>query len=286
MESESKYLCVTSVNKEKEELLSIVAHDLKNPISAIVGLAEVLREEMLPESYGFKVLEQVGATAERMLALVKNLLNIAQIESGQLPLTFTECHLIPLVSNVLLLYQPAAAAKNITLHFDSTAAHPVVYGDEQALEQIIDNLISNAVKYSPHGKNVFVRISHSSFVIGHLSDENIPHPADKSANSPMTNSSMTNDQVTNAPMTIDQSTTGYVRVEVQDEGQGLSAEDMSKLFGKFARLTARPTAGEHSTGLGLSIVKKMVEAMNGQVWCESELGHGATFIVHLPQSTR
>ena len=71
-------------------------------------------------------------------------------------------------------------------------------------------------------------------------------------------------------------------MEVQDEGPGLSAEDQKKLFGKFARLSAKPTGGEHSTGLGLSIVKKMVEAMNGKVWCESELGRGATFIVEFP----
>lgn len=75
---------------------------------------------------------------------------------------------------------------------------------------------------------------------------------------------------------------GAVRCEVQDEGPGLSAEDQKKLFGKFARLSAKPTGGEPATGLGLSIVKKMVEAMNGQVWCESEPGNGATFVVQLP----
>jgi two-component system sensor histidine kinase/response regulator len=73
-----------------------------------------------------------------------------------------------------------------------------------------------------------------------------------------------------------------VRCEVRDEGPGLSMEDQKKLFGKFARLSAKPTAGEGSTGLGLSIVKRMVEAMNGQVWCESELGEGATFVTESP----
>ena len=71
---------------------------------------------------------------------------------------------------------------------------------------------------------------------------------------------------------------------MHDEGPGISEEDMKKLFGKFARLSAQPTGGEHSTGLGLSIVKKMVEAMNGRVWCESELGKGATFMVELPKA--
>lgn len=73
-----------------------------------------------------------------------------------------------------------------------------------------------------------------------------------------------------------------VKVAIQDEGPGLSDSDKNSLFGKFARLSARPTAGEHSTGLGLFIVKKLAEAMNGRVWCESELGHGATFYVVLP----
>ncbi|MFY7998474.1 MAG: sensor histidine kinase [Candidatus Kapaibacteriota bacterium] len=128
-------------------------------------------------------------------------------------------------------------------------------------------MLSNAIKYSPHGKNVFVQVrSHWSLGIGHSANDG------DSNNASMTNSPITNDQSTNA----------FLRIEVRDEGPGLSPDDMTKLFGKFARLSARPTGGEHSTGLGLSIVKKMVEAMNGKVWCESEQGKGATFIVELP----
>jgi signal transduction histidine kinase len=74
------------------------------------------------------------------------------------------------------------------------------------------------------------------------------------------------------------------RIEIKDEGSGISTADQKKLFGKFARLSAQPTGGEHSTGLGLSIVKKLVEAMNGRVWCESEVGKGATFVVELTQA--
>ncbi|MBK9247485.1 MAG: tetratricopeptide repeat protein [Ignavibacteria bacterium] len=73
-----------------------------------------------------------------------------------------------------------------------------------------------------------------------------------------------------------------VQIHIQDEGPGMTDDDLSKLFGKFTRLSAKPTGGEHSTGLGLSIVKKLVEAMNGNVWCESQVGHGALFIVELP----
>jgi signal transduction histidine kinase len=148
------------------------------------------------------------------------------------------------------------------VHYSSEAPSHLVLVDETAIVQVFDNILSNAVKYSPHGKNVFVRIRHSSLVVGHSPND--------SRTAPMTNAPMTNN---------------FIRVEVQDEGEGISPDDMTKLFGKFARLSARPTGGEHSTGLGLSIVKKMVEAMNGRVWCESELGKGATFIVELPKST-
>lgn len=78
------------------------------------------------------------------------------------------------------------------------------------------------------------------------------------------------------------STKKYIRIEIEDQGPGITEADMKKLFGKFARLSAQPTGGEHSTGLGLSIVKKLVEAMNGRVWCESQPGKGAKFIVELP----
>ena len=77
-----------------------------------------------------------------------------------------------------------------------------------------------------------------------------------------------------------------VILEIEDEGPGLSAEDHRKLFMKFARLSAQPTGGEHSTGLGLAIVKLLVEMVDGRVWCESQPGHGAKFIVELPQQAR
>jgi signal transduction histidine kinase len=133
--------------------------------------------------------------------------------------------------------RPHATIKQQTIHLESEASSVVVLVDPSLAVQVLENLISNAVKYSPPGKSIFVRLK-------------------KHAQG--------------------------VRVEVQDEGPGLSAEDQKKLFGKFARLSAKPTGGEHSTGLGLSIVKKMVEAMKGKVWCESELGRGATFIVEFP----
>ena len=111
--------------------------------------------------------------------------------------------------------------------------------DKNIGEQIFDNLISNAIKYSPLGKTIWVRIFKAN---------------------------------------------QYIRCEIQDQGAGLGENELAKLFGKFSRLTPKPTGGEGSTGLGLFIVKKLVEAMKGKVWCESKVGEGSIFIVELPSS--
>jgi signal transduction histidine kinase len=117
--------------------------------------------------------------------------------------------------------------------------------DKHRTLQVVENLLSNAIKFSPKNSGVTVAIEREN--------ENRAaeaHPC--------------------------------IVITVADEGPGLSDEDKTKLFGKFARLSAQPTGGEHSTGLGLSIVKKLVEAMRGDIRCESELGKGARFIVRLP----
>src|SRR5262249_50560233 len=160
-----------------------------------------------------------------------------RIERGEMKLNLASAELVALAFSVVESHRPRATSKEQKLQFVAAPAPVAVVVDAGVMVQVIENLVSNAVKYSPAGKNIFVRLR---------GEQNA------------------------------------ARLEVQDEGPGLSAEDQKKLFGKFARLSAKPTGGEHSTGLGLSIVKKMVEAMNGRVWCESQLGHGATFIVALP----
>lgn len=227
------------LDMEKNELMGIVAHDLKNPIGAVRSFADLIQSGFVPPEDTPHALGQIITTADRMLELVTNLLDINRLDSGGMQFQMVEFDVSALVEGVVGHFRQQAAAKQIMLHYSNEAANTLIYADEQAMMQVLDNLVSNAVKYSPHGKNVFIRLKTSD---------------------------------------------SEVRVEVQDEGVGISAEDMKKLFGKFTRLSARPTGGEHSTGLGLSIVKKMVEAMNGRVWCESEVGKGATFIVELPRA--
>lgn len=267
---------LVELNMEKNEFLGIAAHDLKNPLNGIRGLAELLQNygaELAPEDHR-KILNSIVSSSERMFDLIKNLLDINAIEQGGVRLNPVVFDIAPLVAVATDSYRIRAQEKNITLHFDTEKSaegnstessgeeRTIVRADEQAAAQVIDNLISNAVKYSPHGKNVFVKITRTTRTITH---EEMSGEAESDDSLPLIAQSMP-----------------FVRIFVQDEGPGLSEVDKQKLFGKFARLSAQPTNGEHSTGLGLSIVKRMVEAMHGHVWCESEIGQGATFIVEFP----
>jgi signal transduction histidine kinase len=227
---------LVKVNQEKNEFLSIAAHDLKNPLSAIQGLAEMIVRDFdeMSKPEVLELANMISLSSQQMFELIKNLLDVNRLESGNLNISLGVFDILPVLEWVVKDYQDRAKTKNITLHFDGAEAEYYALGDERILRQVLDNLISNAVKYSPHGKQVYVRVS-----------------KDKKS----------------------------VRCEIQDEGPGLSDEDKQQLFGKFTRLTPQPTGDENSTGLGLFIVKKLVEAMRGKVWCETELGKGATFIV-------
>ncbi|MCU0427695.1 MAG: sensor histidine kinase [Candidatus Kapabacteria bacterium] len=261
------------LNAEKNEIMGIVSHDLQNPIGMMRGLGELIAVNVHEPEIIAGSTQKIIQTSDRMLELVRQLLEINQLDTGILRLSLVTIDVVSIVEASCRHFASRAAAKNITVHLDTEGSPYLAIADEHALTHVVDNLLSNAVKYSPQGRNVVVRLkdSHSSLAIGHWSgDKASDSNTSDATHEPNDKWQMTNDR--------------FVRIEVADEGPGISEEDMKKLFGKFARLSARPTGGEHSTGLGLSIVKKMVEAMNGRVWCESELGKGATFIVELPKA--
>ncbi len=245
---------LTLLNKEKNDILGMVSHDLRNPLMTILGLSEMMKTP----SYDFSVEYQHTLAAQiyqagiRMNSLIKALLDVDAIESGKLRIHSITLDAVSVVKIVLRDFQERAAAKKITLHYNGVET-AVVLADEALLYQIIENLVSNAIKYSPHGCSVWVVVKEQR-----------------------TKSKENRSVLESVPCCL---------IFVNDEGPGINAEDQKSLFGKFARLSAKPTGGETSIGLGLSIVKKLVEAMNGQVWCESipETGSpGAKFVVALP----
>jgi predicted ATPase/signal transduction histidine kinase len=227
---------LVQLNQEKNEFLGIAAHDLKNPLSGILGLSQLIEEsaDELSTEELLDMAKDISTAAKQMFDLIVNLLDVNQIESGKFNVNLQAIDLAFVLQRIVNNYQDRAAAKQIQLRYQTPDFNTITQLDISLIRQVLDNLLSNAIKYSPLGRNVYLRFIETEQTI---------------------------------------------RCEIRDEGSGLSEKDQQKLFGKFTRLSTKPTAGEHSTGLGLFIVKKLVTAMNGNVWCESVLGEGATFIV-------
>jgi signal transduction histidine kinase len=226
------------LNQERSEFLSIAAHDLRAPLASISGFAQLIQgySPDMPELQRDS-LARILAASTRMRDLLDRLLSDRAIEEGKWELTIENCDLGVLVASLTDNHRLAAIAKNIRLTCVSPAAPVRARADLASTAQIIDNLVSNALKFSSSGGAVAVRVV-----------------------------SVGNQAV----------------VEVQDSGPGLSEADQGKLYGKFARLSAQPTGGESSNGLGLSIAKRLANVMGGDLTCRSKLGEGATFILALP----
>ena len=227
--------------EENKEILGITSHDLKNPLGGIIGLADILIEDLddlsnLPAvQEGLENLHLVKSEAERMLRIVKELLD--KHRTGEQNILHKErADFLGLVHDAVRWNQQKAEQKNITIELKDEGVMPIMV-DSDAILRVADNLLSNAVKYSHPGSRVMVSLRSEG-------NEGL--------------------------------------FEVRDEGPGLSEEDLEKVFGKMQRLSAKPTGGEHSTGLGLFIVKQLVEEHDGTVGVESKLGEGAVFWVRLP----
>lgn len=222
------------------QILNTTAHDLKNPLTTIPVRADLIKLKKHDPDVVDAMCDQIKIASLNMVRIIDELLQSGSMEAGEVRLLLVKLNVSYLVSNVVAMNQPLAERKGQSIYFD---AETDVYmrADEGRLNEVVDNLINNAIKYAPLNTNIFVKVSTAS---------------DK------------------------------VSISIKDEGPGLTIEDKSLLFQRFQRLSAQPTAGENSTGLGLSIVKVLVEAHGGLIFAESEgKDKGAKFIVQLPLST-
>lgn len=226
--------------EDKDELIGILAHDLKGHLGGIQMSAQLLRDRVARAADADARLTQLAGNIERssgqLLGFVKEFLaNAAADHKGAVKLATVS--LADAVAAAGQRYQEIARRKQLDIQTSFPVAGSAVRADATALDQVLDNLLSNALKFSPPGKRIRVSVE--------------PGP-------------------------------GHVECRIQDQGPGFTAEDRGRMFQRYVRLSARPTGGEPSTGLGLSIVRKLVQAMNGELICESVPGAGATFIVRLP----
>lgn len=225
--------------EDKDELLGILAHDLKNHLGGMEMSAQLLNDRAV--TIGDERLERLAVNILRattqMSAFVHEFLANSSADRG-LTVKLESLCLADAARGMVQQFQDAAHRKEIALVYEGTHDTVEVAGDRVALDQVLRNLLSNALKFSPPGKRVWVKTQ------------------------PAAN--------------------GGGACEIRDEGPGFTEEDRAMMFRRYRRLSARPTGGEPSTGLGLSIVKKLVDAMRGTLTCDSAPGSGARFLLTLP----
>ncbi len=238
-------------NRFKTELLGIVAHDLKNPLQTILGFSSLIKEASA-DAVTSEFTLHIQRAANRMLKLVNDLLQTAAVETGQITINNEAVDATLLMEATVNDNRLRAEQKSQKITFAGDA-ETAVYGDPARLREVFENLLSNALKFSPPHSTVWVTVKKIPVMESRMrraADSGLP---------------------------------GVVRITVKDEGQGITEKDMDKLFGKFQKLSAKPTGGEISTGLGLSIVKQLIELHGGNVWAESDgKNKGSTFFIELP----
>ena len=225
------------LNDEKNEFMAIAVHDLKNPLQNILSTARIMkRSDDLPKEELDEFTSNIVSQTDRMFNIIKKLLDHNAIDQGELRIKESVFDVNPLCAELAENFREEAERKFLNIKLEKFPGELNVKTDRVILYEILQNLISNAIKFSPQHKDICLSTS--------ADEENI-------------------------------------RIEVKDEGPGFSDMDKSKMFNKFARLSAKPTGNEHSTGLGLSIVKKLCELADARLKLESIENHGAAFTVSL-----
>ena len=228
----------------KTRFLNNMSHDIRTPMNAILGYAQIMedelnRKEMIEVSEHLEKLQQSG---NLLLSIINNVLDMARIESGRMELDENYCRIEDVWKSLFAVFDENAMKKNIALHYAMNVEHEHVLTDVTKVKEILVNILSNAIKYTPAGGSVMVDV-----------DE----------------------------LPCDESGYMIVKIRVSDTGIGMSQDYQTKIFEAFTREQNTTKSKIAGTGLGMSIVKKYVDLLGGTINVESELGKGSTFTVTL-----
>ncbi len=225
-------------NKLKDEFLAVVSHELRTPLNAILGWTSLLRDGAEDENELHEGLGTIDRNARAQARLVDDLLDVSRIITGKVRLQISEVDLRPIVAAVVDGLRPAAEARGVAVSIGGTAAAAEVLGDPDRLQQVVWNLVSNAIKFTPRRGRVDISL-----------------------------------------FQVDSS----IALEVSDTGQGISAQFLPRIFERFSQADTSTTRGQAGLGLGLAIVRHLVEMHGGKISARSEgEGKGATFHVEIP----
>jgi signal transduction histidine kinase len=228
---------LTDLNREKDGMMDVVAHDLKSPLNNIEGLISLLPLEGSltheQQQHIDRIINQVYSGKN----LINDLLDIHSYGHEGSQLNFSEFSLNQYVSDLLPSYTSLLEKKNQHIVAEFKNGETSLSTDKNILRRIVDNLLTNAMKFSGNGTTVALTC---------LQED------------------------------------GLVKISIADQGPGISEEDQKKMFKMFQKLSARPTGGESSNGLGLSIIKTLTEKLKGTIEVKSKVGKGTEFIISLP----
>lgn len=222
---------------QKDDLFAVIIHDIKNPAALIKSLVELLRSYDLTATEQQEIIDDIFETTSKIVNLSQEVTRILALECSSIHLKKEKCQINDIINDVQRRNTIASSNKQIEVLLDLQDGLPEIMLDPNKVDEVVDNLISNAIKFSHKGSQIRIK-------------------SYKDANS--------------------------VTVEVSDNGLGMSEDDIRQAFQKGMRLSAAPTAGESTSGFGLWVVKKLIEAHDGKVWVRSVIGKGSTFFFSLP----
>lgn len=238
-ETESLRHKLEELDREKQQIISLVSHDIKAPLNRVFALVQLMLLEdsnLTEEQHGY--LDKMHLVVADGLGLIRNLVDYRNLEYKRIELLIEQVNLTQLVQQTIKNFQAVAAKKRIEIEAD-IQQDVSVKADHYSITRVFENLLSNAIKFSPEEKKIRIRAGERQ---------------------------------------------ALVFFSVQDEGPGFTSDDLKKMFKKFHKLSALPTAGESATGLGLFLVKSMTEKIHGEVVCVTEKDLGSTFTVTIPTS--
>jgi two-component system, sensor histidine kinase and response regulator len=227
------------VDRLKDRFMRIAAHDLRNPLGYIMTMTELLSDESFFQNTQEKntYLRSIYEAASTMQSLISDLLDVAAIKEGQLKIKKQPGLLLDVIKQSLRLQEQPAALKKISIEEELVEDIPVFSFDPNRIRQVLDNLIDNAIKFSPPGSKIYLSVQQKG---------------------------------------------EEVRIQVLDQGPGLTIHDLSKLFTEFHILSAKPTGNERSIGLGLALVKKIIDEHHGSIQAANRSRGGSVFSFTLP----
>jgi PAS domain S-box-containing protein len=227
-----------AANRTKSEFLANMSHELRTPLNSIIGFSDILLERIFGElnEKQLRYVNNISASGKHLLELINEILDLTKVEAGKMELHYSEFSINSVFEEVRAFFAPLAQKKSLEVTF-SVESVTTLEADRGRLIQILYNLVSNAIKFTPDGGNISVNCKKSG---------------------------------------------SRAFISVVDTGIGISSEDQRKIFQPFTQIDASTSRQYCGTGLGLTLVKKIANLHQGEIWVESDIGKGSTFILAIP----